>query len=257
MNDQLTVVDSAEIEPCSGDRDVLLPREEIELAQHRRSGHVHRAAEGRAIRLVRMTGEDPDNAIPVAPHDRFQGGNLTHDERRVMVRWACQATRVVEHNQMTAWSRISQLGLQPGQLHRSQRAADVPRDGRVEQDHLQSVDQLAVVVPILAVGTLLSQNNPMERRPVVVVAECKQDRRGSSAKLPEHFVDDLVAFGGAVFGEVATDDDERRRHVKLFDTCQHATQLPHRVDAGEELSGWDKMEITQVQKRDRHQSSPF
>ena len=52
MNDKLTVADSAEIEAGTGDQKVLLPREEIELAEHRGSGHMDRAAEGRAIRLM-------------------------------------------------------------------------------------------------------------------------------------------------------------------------------------------------------------
>ena len=114
MDGKLTFVDPAEIEARTGDRNVLLAREVIELAQHCRSGHVQGAAERRAIRLVRMTRQDPDDPILVTRHDRFQGRRLTHDERRVVVRRSHQPTGMVEHNQISARGRISELGLQPG-----------------------------------------------------------------------------------------------------------------------------------------------
>jgi hypothetical protein len=71
MDDQAAVANLAEIEAAPGNRRELLTREEIELAEHRRSGRVQRAAEGRAICLVRMPGEDPDDPILVARHHRF------------------------------------------------------------------------------------------------------------------------------------------------------------------------------------------
>src|SRR5215212_81658 len=111
-----------------------------------------------------------------------------------------------------------------------------------------------MVIRTLIVGTLLSQNNLTERRPVVVIAERQEDRRGSSAKLLQHLVDNLIAFGGAVIRKVAADDDERRSHVELFDTCQPTPHLPTRVDTGEEFSGWRKMQIAQLQKCHRHRS---
>src|SRR5215213_7127984 len=110
MDDQLAV-DPAKIEAGSGDRDVLLSREKIELAQDRRSGHMQRASEGRTVCLVRMTGEDADDPIPVACHDRFQICRLAHDERRVMMRGSYQPTGVVEHDQISARRWSSQLGL--------------------------------------------------------------------------------------------------------------------------------------------------
>src|SRR5215211_5974938 len=111
MDDQLAVVDPAEIEARSGDRNVVISREEIELAQHRWSGHMQRAPEGRAVCLVRMTGEDADDPIPVTCHDRFQVCRLTHDERRVVVRRSHQPTGVVKNDQITLWRWSTQLGL--------------------------------------------------------------------------------------------------------------------------------------------------
>ena len=69
-------------------------------ADDRWGGRMQRAAEGRAIGLVGMTGEDSDDPIPVACHDRFQRGNVAEDERRVVVRWTRQATGMVEHDQI-------------------------------------------------------------------------------------------------------------------------------------------------------------
>src|SRR5215213_7680652 len=109
------------------------------------------------------------------------------------------------------------------------------------------------MVQTLVVGTLFSQNKAAERRPVVVVPECEEDRCSPTAKLLQHLVDDLVAFGAAIFAEVAADNDERRSHVELSDPCQHAPHLAHGVDAREELSGPHKMEIAQLEKNHRHE----
>jgi hypothetical protein len=107
VDDHVAIVDPAEVESRSRDRNVSITREEIELAQHRRSGHVQRAAKWRAIGLVGMTGEDADDPIPVAGDDRFQSCCLLHDERREVVRWSRQATGVVEHDEVSLWSRIT------------------------------------------------------------------------------------------------------------------------------------------------------
>ena len=107
VDDKLALVDSAEIESGTWDQNVLLPREEIELAEHRGSGDVQRAAEGRAICLVRMPGQDRDDLIPVARDDRFQVRGLAHDEHRVVVRWSREATGVVEDDQISPRRRIS------------------------------------------------------------------------------------------------------------------------------------------------------
>jgi hypothetical protein len=58
---QSAVIKLAEVEASPRDRLELVPCEEIELTEHRRSSHVDRAAEWRAIRLVRMPGQDRDD----------------------------------------------------------------------------------------------------------------------------------------------------------------------------------------------------
>ena len=106
MNDKLAVVDSAEIEAGTGDQNVLLPREEIELAEHRGSDHMDRASEWRAIRLVRMPGQDSDDPVAVARYDRFQDRGLADDEHRVVARGSRQATGMVEDDHIASRRRI-------------------------------------------------------------------------------------------------------------------------------------------------------
>ncbi len=59
-----------------------------------------------------------------------------------------------------------------------------------------------MAVGLQVVGSLLSQYDAAERRPVVVVAEPDQDRgvRVLASKLLQRPFDHLVAFGRAVFG---------------------------------------------------------
>ena len=109
MDRQSTLVNLAEIEAAPGNRRELLAREEIELAEHRRRSCVQRAAEWGAICLVRMPGEDPDDPILVARHHRFQGCRLTHNKRRAVVRRACQATGVMDDNQVSQRRRRCQF----------------------------------------------------------------------------------------------------------------------------------------------------
>jgi hypothetical protein len=52
----------------------------------------------------------------VARHQRFQGRCLTQDERGVVVCRTRQATRMVEHDQISLRCRKLQLLLQPGLL---------------------------------------------------------------------------------------------------------------------------------------------
>ena len=144
---------------------------------------MQRATEGRAVCLVGMTGEDPDDPIAVARHHRFQGSRLTHDERRVVVRRTRQATGMVEHDQVAPRCRRPHFVFQPSELRCPQGAASFSRNRRVEHDHPQPVDEPAVVVRPLVVGTLLAQNDATERRPVIVVAEREEDRGASTAKL--------------------------------------------------------------------------
>jgi hypothetical protein len=79
------------------------------------------AAKWRAICLVGMTREDPDNPILVARHHRFQSSRIAEDERWVVTHGTRQATGVVEHDQISPWSRRLQLVMQPSELRRAQR----------------------------------------------------------------------------------------------------------------------------------------
>jgi hypothetical protein len=135
MDDESIVIKLAEVETSSGHRRVLLTCEVIELAQHGRSGGVECAAKWRAICLVGMTREDPDDPILVARHDRFQRSHIAEDERWVVVGRARQATGMVEHDQIPSRGRRLQLVLQPRELRRAQRPTWVTRNQRVEHDH--------------------------------------------------------------------------------------------------------------------------
>ena len=99
MDDKMTVVDPAKIEAGPRDRDVLLPCEEIELAQHCGSGGVQRAAKRRAICLMGMTGENPEHLAAVSRHECFQLRRVARDEIRVVVCRTCQAAAMMEHDE--------------------------------------------------------------------------------------------------------------------------------------------------------------
>ena len=98
VDDETGIIKLAEVEPSSGHGCIVRSREVIELAQHGRSSGVECAAEGRAVSLVGMTREDPNDPISVARHDRFQSRHIAEDERWVVVGRACQATGMVEHD---------------------------------------------------------------------------------------------------------------------------------------------------------------
>ena len=98
MHDETGVIKLAEVEPSSEHGRIVCPGEVIELTQHCRSSGVECAAEGRAVRLVGMTREDPNDPISVARQDRFQSRHIAEDERWVVVGRACQATGMVEHD---------------------------------------------------------------------------------------------------------------------------------------------------------------
>ena len=120
MDDESIVIKLAEVKTSSGHRRVLLTREVIELVQNRGRGRVERAAKRCAICLMGMTGEDTDDLIPVARHDRFQRRRIAEDEHRVMMGRTRQAAGMVEHDQISSWSRRLQLVLQPSELRCAQ-----------------------------------------------------------------------------------------------------------------------------------------